>query len=128
MMSDLLRVPVAVWALGVSLLSFLIALAALGWQVAKHFLDGGRVKVYLNTAIWEPEVKLTTNSSGTLILQSDDSARSVTHGRALELAQLVVENPGRAAVTIYSPGLSISGHGKKHHSLVPRMFSTDSSF
>ena len=128
MMSDLLRVPVAVWALGVSLLSFLIALAALGWQVAKHFLDGGRVKVYLNTAIWEPEVKLTTNSSGTLILQSDDSARSVTHGRALELAQLVVENPGRAAVTIYSPGLSISGHGKKHHSLVPRMFSTDGSF
>lgn len=126
--SDLLGVSVAVWALGVSLFSFLIALGSLGWQVAKHFLDGGRVKVYLNAAIWEPEVSLTTNRSGKLKLQADDSARSVTHGKALELAQLVVENPGRAAVTIYSPGLSISGHGKRHHSLVPCMFSTDGSF
>jgi hypothetical protein len=112
----------------VSVLSLLIALSALGWQVAKHFLDGGRVKVYLNTAIWEPGIKLTTNRSGKLILKADDDARSVTHGRALELAQLVVENPGRTAVTVYSPGLSISGHGIKHHSLVPRMFSTDASF
>jgi len=128
MTPDPLGVPVAVWALGVSLVSFLVALAALGWQVAKHFLDGGRVKVYLNTAIWEPEFKLTTNRSGRFKLQNDSSARSVTYGRALELAQLVVENPGRIPVTIYNPGLSISGHGKKDHSLVPRMFSTDEMF
>lgn len=52
----------------------------------------------------------------------------MTRGRALELAQLVVENPGRTPVTIYSPGLNISGHGKKNHSLVPRMFSTGETF
>jgi hypothetical protein len=52
----------------------------------------------------------------------------VTHGRALELAQLVVENPGRTAVTIYSPGLAISGHGRKQHSLTPRMFATENGF
>ena len=40
-----LGVPVAVWALIVSSLSFTIALVALGWQIIKHFLDGGRVKV-----------------------------------------------------------------------------------
>lgn len=128
MTPDPLGVPVPVWALGVSLLSLLIALGAIGWQVAKHFLDGGRVRVYLNAAIWEPEFKLATNRSGKLQLQDDDSARSVTHGRALELAQLVVENPGRTPVTIYSPGLSISGHGKKNHSLGPRMFSTGETF
>lgn len=123
-----LGVPVPVWALGVSLFSLLIALTALGWQIAKHFLDGGRVRVYLNAAIWKPEFMLATNRSGKLRIRDDDSARSVQRGEALELAQLVVENPGRTAVTIYSPGLSISGHGKKHHSLVPRMFSTGTGF
>lgn len=128
MTPHLLDVPVAIWALGVSLVSLLIAFAALGWQVAKHFLDGGRVKVYLNTAIWEPGFRLTTNRSGKFKLQDDSSARSVMVGRALELAQLVVENPGRVPVTIYGPGLSISGHGKKDHSLVPQMFSTGEMF
>ncbi|WP_108250402.1 hypothetical protein [Planctomonas deserti] len=118
----------ATWALVVSLLSFLIALVALGWQVFKHFLDGGRVKVYLNTAILEPEFMLAVNRSGRFALRDDSVARSVKYGKALEVAQLVVENPGRVPVTVYSPGLSISGHGKKDHSLVPRMFATGASF
>jgi hypothetical protein len=120
--------PLATWALIISLLSFVIAIVALAWQVTKHFLDGGRVKVYLNTAIWEPEFMLATNQSGQFMLQNDNSARSVIQGRALELAQLVVENPGRVPVTIYYPGLSIDGHGKKKHSLVPRMFEVGDSF
>ncbi|MUL41513.1 hypothetical protein FZ103_10050 [Streptomonospora sp. PA3] len=128
MTPELSGVPVVVLALGVSLLSFGVALVALGWQITKHFLDGGRVNVYLNTAVWEPEFKLVTNHSGRHQLQDDASARSVTHGRALELAQLVVENPGRVPVTIYSPGLSFSGHGKKKHSVVPRMLATGDSF
>lgn len=66
-----------------------------------------------------------TNRPGRFALKNDNTARSVTHGRALELAQLVVENPGRVPLTVYSPGLSISGHGKKNHSLVPRMFATE---
>ncbi|WP_223692776.1 hypothetical protein [Leifsonia poae] len=125
---ELLGAPVATWALIVSSFSFAIALIALGWQVAKHFLDGGRVRVYLNTCVLEPEFMLSTNRSGRFALQNDVTARSVTDGRALELAQLVVENPGRVSVTIYSPGLSFSGHGKKNHSIVPRMFETGPSF
>ncbi len=125
---EMFGAPVATWALMISLLSFAIAIVALVWQVTKHFLDGGRVKVYLNTAVWEPEFMLATNRSGRFALKNDNVARSALHGRALELAQLVVENPGRVPVTIYSPGLSISGGGKKDHSLVPRMFGTEDSF
>ncbi|MGW6035211.1 hypothetical protein ACWFOS_16280 [Gordonia terrae] len=125
---ELLDVPVAVWALGLSLLSLGIAIAALGWQVAKHFLDGGRVKVYLNAAVWEPEVSLFTVTNGNFGLPNENAARTVTHGRGLELAQLVVENPGRVPVTIHSPGLYITGHGKKNHSVSPRSFSTGESF
>ncbi|MFF5626654.1 hypothetical protein ACFY5A_14900 [Microbacterium sp. NPDC012755] len=125
---EFLGIPLAVWAFGVSLLSFLIALSALGWQVTKHFLDGGRVKVYLNTAVWQPEFMIATNRSGKFAFKHGSASRSVTHGEALELAQLVVENPGRTAVTIYSPGLQFSGHGKKNHTVVPRMFETDGTF
>jgi hypothetical protein len=106
----------------------MIAIVALTWQVIKHFLDSGRVRVYLNTAIWEPGFMLATNRSGRFILKDDTSARQVARGRALELAQLVVENPGKVPVTIYSPGLAISGDGSKDHSLVPRLFATDASF
>jgi hypothetical protein len=126
---EFLGVPLAVWAFAVSLLSFLIALSALGWQVTKHFLDGGRVKVYLNTAILYPEFMIATNHSGKHQLQNKHPAMEVTrNGKALELAQLVVENPGRTALTIYSPGLQFSGHGKKNHTVVPRMFETEGTF
>jgi hypothetical protein len=125
---ELFGAPVATWALIVSLLSFAIALVALGWQIAKHFLDGGRVRVYLNTAILEPEFRIVTNRSGRFVLQNDDAARTVSRGGGLELAQLVVENPGRIPVTIYSPGLSFSGHGKKDHTISPRTFSTGDAF
>lgn len=125
---ELFGAPVATWALVVSLLSFATALVALGWQVAKHFLDGGRVRVYLNTAVLEPQIMLATNRDGRFTFRNDSAARGVAYGRALELAQLVVENPGRVPVTVYSPGLSFSGHGKKNHSLVPRMFATEGSF
>lgn len=125
---EFLGVPIAAWAFGLSILSFLIALGALGWQVTKHFLDGGRVRVYLNTTILQPEFMIATNHSGKFALKADSTSRGVTHGEALELAQLVVENPGRTAVTIYSPGLQFSGHGKKNHTVVPRMFDTGDSF
>ncbi|MBT1610661.1 hypothetical protein [Curtobacterium poinsettiae] len=125
---ELFGVPMASWALLVSLLSFGIAMVALGWQVTKHFLDGGRVKVYLNTAVLEPEIMVATMRSGRFSLTDEGVAASVTRGHALEVAQLVVENPGRIPVTIYSPGLAISGHGKRRHTLTPRMFTTRDTF
>lgn len=112
----------------ISLLSFAAALAALVWQFTKHVLDGGRVRVYLNAAIWEPEIMLATNRSGRFRLKDDQSAKAVVRGRALEVAQLVVENPGRIPVTVYSPGLAFSGHGKTKHSVSPRMFGTDGAY
>ncbi|MER7559053.1 hypothetical protein ABTZ46_19070 [Nocardioides sp. NPDC126508] len=63
-----------------------------------------------------------------MLLKNNHSAWNVTRGRALELAQLVVENPGRSPVTIYSPGLSFSQHGIKKHSVVPQLFGTGDSF
>lgn len=125
---EILGLSVVALSLIISLLSFAAALGALAWQLAKHFLDGGRVRLYLNTAIWEPEVMLATNRSGRFLLKDDQAAQAVIRGRALEVAQLVVENPGRTPVTVYSPGLAFSGHGRRKHSVVPRMFGTDGAF
>ena len=125
---EFLGLSVVTLTLIISILSFAIAMVALVWQITKHFLDGGRVRVSLNAAIWEPDFMLATNHSGRLLMKNEDAAKAVIRGRALEVAQLVVENPGRIPVTVYSPGLSFSGHGKKKHSVVPRMFATDGAY
>lgn len=125
---EVLGLSVVTLTLAISLLSFVAALVALTWQFAKHILDGGRVRVYLNAAIWEPDVMLATNRSGRFVHKNAQVAHAVVRGRALEVAQLVVENPGRIPVTVYSPGLAFSGHGKKKHSVVPRMFGTDGAY
>uniref|UniRef100_UPI001F344624 hypothetical protein n=1 Tax=Streptomyces sp. NRRL F-6674 TaxID=1463877 RepID=UPI001F344624 len=40
----------------------------------------------------------------------------------LELAQLVVENPGRTAITVYTPSLAIMGTDKPDYTICPRFF------
>ncbi|MEU2358021.1 hypothetical protein ABZ599_34445 [Streptomyces misionensis] len=115
-----LGVPVAVLALAVSLLSFAVALGALGWQITKHRLDGGRPKVYLNVAVWEPNSKIMVNRSGKWELNTTDLGESGSEN--IELAQLVVENPGRTAITVYTPGLAITGTEKPAYSISPRAF------
>ncbi|MEV5175055.1 hypothetical protein AB0L10_29135 [Streptomyces flaveolus] len=115
-----LGVPVAVLALAVSLLSFVVALGALGWQITKHRLDGGRPKVYLNVAVWEPNSKIMVNRSGKWELNTTDLGESGSEN--IELAQLVVENPGRTAITVYTPGLAIAGTEKPAYSISPRAF------
>jgi hypothetical protein len=111
---------VATLALAVSLLSFAVALGALGWQIAKHRLDGGRPRVYLNAALWEPHAKILVNRSGEWELSTVGLDGPLREN--IELAQLVVENPGRTAITIYSPGLAIEGTGKPDYSISPRRF------
>lgn len=116
---EILGAPVATVALLVAGSS----LAALTWQIVKHFLDGGRVRVYLNAASLEPELMLTTNESGRFALGLGTTAKRPPRAR-LELAQLVVENPWKVPVTIYSPGLFYKGSGRTKHAVTPRLIAT----
>ncbi|WP_349884699.1 hypothetical protein ABRP18_011820 [Microbacterium sp. WHRI 7836] len=116
----LLGLPVEIVALLVAGLGLIASLAALTWQFTKHILDGGRVKVYLNPGVWEPGFAIRINRSGKFAMR-EESLYPVTRNN-FEIAQLVVENPGRTAITIYSPGLALTGTGYKAHSLTPRSF------
>ena len=116
---ELFGIPVAVLALIVAGAGFLISVFAVGWQVVKHLLDGGRVKVQLNAASWEPGFMLMVNRTGKWELDPNGQKSSPDR---IEVAQLVVENPGRTPVTVYSPGIAIEGDGTKHHRISPRMF------
>jgi hypothetical protein len=123
----ILGLPVEVLALVVAGVGLAASLGALGWQFAKHVLDGGRVKVYLNAGIWEPSFALRINETGRFALRADDDT-AATFRDHFEVAQLVIENPGRTAVTVYKPGLAISGAGAKRHSLTPRTFELGEGF
>jgi hypothetical protein len=112
---EVVGIPVATLALVVASLSLVVALSALGWQIAKHLLDGGRVKVYLNSAVWEPELRLLVDRSGKW---NAGTAHIVPEN--IELAQLVVENPGRIAITVYNPSLAITGTKHKDYTVAPR--------
>jgi hypothetical protein len=121
---QLLGLPVAVIALGVATLSFIASAFSIGWQIVKHVLDGGRVKVYLNAAVWEPGTALYTNRTGRFVVDDMEVRGPVRRRGTFEVAQLVVENPGRTAVTVYSPGLDARGTGKKKYIIAPRTFAT----
>ncbi|MCX5357287.1 hypothetical protein OG864_00625 [Streptomyces sp. NBC_00124] len=118
--SAILGIPVASLAFAVSLLSLTVALGALCWQIAKHRLDGGRPKVYLNTVIWEPNSKIMVNRSGKW--EFTVAGLGEPGSENIELAQLVVENPGRTAITVYTPGLAIKGTRKPDYTISPRAF------
>ncbi|WP_420035771.1 hypothetical protein ACN2WE_29110 [Streptomyces sp. cg28] len=113
---ELFGAPTASLALAVSALSFTVAFTALAWQVMKHRLDGGRPKVYLNVAIWEPHRSLHVNRNGKWEIPATVGSEN------LELAQLVVENPGRTAITIYTPAIAIRGTKNRQYTMTPRLF------
>lgn len=117
---ELFGIPVAVLALVVAGAGFLVSFIALAWQISKHMLDGGRVRVYLNAATWEPGARFTTNNTGKWKMEAGEFGRVAKEN--IELAQLVVENPGRTAITIHRPGLAVSTRGKKDYFVTPRMF------
>ncbi|MGJ9425911.1 hypothetical protein ACHABX_08720 [Nesterenkonia halotolerans] len=109
-----------VLALVIACIGVAMAAASLLWQVLKHFLDGGRVKVQLNIGVWHPGRILWTNHEGQLKLEYEDVKK-----RGLdffEVGQLVVENPTRTPVTIHSSGLFFTGTGHKNHTSVPVSF------
>ncbi len=78
------------------------------------------MRVYLNAATWEPDARLTTNNTGKWKMETGEFGRFAKEN--IELAQLVVENPGRTAITIHRPSLAISTKGKKEYFVTPRMF------
>ncbi len=76
--------------------------------------------MYLNAATWEPNARLTTNNTGKWKMKAGEFGRVSKEN--IELAQLVVENPGRTAITVHRPSLAISTRGKKGYFVTPRMF------
>ncbi|MEU6850627.1 hypothetical protein ABZ901_11955 [Actinacidiphila alni] len=119
----LFGVQVAVLALVIAAFGFVVSLIALGWQISKHILDGGRVKVYLNPAILEPNFRLITNRNGKWPISTKDLDHVKPEN--LEVAQLVVENPGRTAVTVYTPSLAVYGVRNQEYTIAPRMFNLE---
>lgn len=109
-----------VLALVIACIGVAMAAGSLLWQVLKHFLDGGRVKVQLNIGAWHPDRVLWTNHEGRLKLEYEDvRKRGLEY---FEVGQLVIENPTRTPVTIHSSGLFFSGTGHKNHTSVPVTF------
>lgn len=109
-----------VLALVIACIGVAMAAASLLWQVLKHFLDGGRVKVQLNIGAWHPDRILWTNHEGRLKLEYEDVRKRGLE--FFEVGQLVIENPTRTPVTIHSSGLFFTGTGHKNHTSVPVSF------
>ncbi|MFE9562356.1 hypothetical protein ACFYM0_14765 [Streptomyces sp. NPDC006487] len=120
--AEFLGIQIPTLALGVSLLSFSAAAFSLGWQIVKHVLDGGRVRVYLNAGILS-ENSIVVNDTGKwdTPYPFDGGPPSAN----IEVAQLVIENPGRSSITIYNPALDISGVKEGHYSVGPSTFEFD---
>lgn len=62
---------------------------------------------------------LTTRNDGKL---SYSKRQSIRLGPGIELAQIIVENPGRLAVTIIAVELEVIGGTEKDYSVTPRLF------
>jgi hypothetical protein len=111
-----------VTALVFSALSLTASLGALWWQVRMFFLSGGRVTVAMNLAELIPYAgvaRMTTREDGKRCLTARASGPG---GPGIELAQVVVQNPGRLAVTISKVELELVGGTEKDYSVTPRVF------
>ncbi|MER7758652.1 hypothetical protein [Streptomyces sp. NPDC097619] len=118
--AELFGMQTPAFALVVSLLSFTVAVTTLGWQVVKHVLDGGRVRVQLNAAVLS-ESAMAVNDTGKwgIAYPPFDGGAPSAH---LEVAHLVVENPGRYGVTVHGPALVVSGARAGRYAICPALF------
>lgn len=96
----------------VSTLSFLMSIVLLSWQIRKHILDGPRIQLDINTVFYYPECEIGTNESGDFTYKINHLSKGFLRGDCVELCKIIIENPGREAVTIYSPGLELEFSGR----------------
>lgn len=100
-------------------LALLVACAAAltTWRIHKD--AGGRVKVQMNTAAYFPYAgtgRLGRNDKGKFSLPESPEP-------SVELAQIIIENPGRTGVTVTGVGLRIEGLNRANYTVVtPRAF------
>jgi hypothetical protein len=106
---------IAWMSLMVAMLSSLTSIILLIWQILKHFLDGPRVQMHINTAFYDPEVEIGVNQREQFTYKLDKLSKGFLEGRCVELCQMIIENPGREAVTLYSPGLELKFSGRKKY-------------
>lgn len=123
----------------ISGVALLVSVSGFLWGVFKHFhFDGGRVLVTIRPAIWNPGVSIfrITAPAGKWRGLRESAGRPSATG--VECAELVVENAGRTAVTVYGVGFTYAGgrrppHRRKwnvprwlrrraRHSVTPRLF------
>lgn len=114
-----------------SVLALLISVGGLVWAVAKHFLfDGGRVRVTIRPALWDPSggVVRTDSSNGSFRTDARRAVDSIMRLKGVECAELTVDNAGRTAVTIRSVGIAFRGQrphgwrGRRLHLVAPGAF------
>lgn len=100
----------------IALVAVIIATGAgiLTWRI--HFETGARVDVKMNVAAYEP-------SSGTLLVNEDGGFKLGASQRPrVELAQVVVENRGRTAVTVTEVQLRAVGGETLNRQVIPRRY------
>lgn len=104
------------WFAGIALIVSAIT-AFITWK--NHHDSGGRVKVQMNTAAYQPYAgtgSLLRNDKGTFFLQE-------SRDPSVELAQIIIENPGRTGVTVTGVGLRIEGLNRANYTVItPRAF------
>jgi hypothetical protein len=90
--------------------------AFITWK--NHHDSGGRVTVRMNAAAYVPfsgTGSLRRNDAGTFLLEESPEP-------SVELAQIIIDNPGRTGVTITGVSLRVEGLNRGTYRVTPRSF------
>ncbi|MDV6012115.1 hypothetical protein [Haloechinothrix sp. LS1_15] len=82
-------------------LSSVVAIGVIIWETHKYFLEGARVRIYLNPGT----ITVDENGRSQLVVHPDKWSNAQPAGRTPELAVLDIVNAGRTGVTLSHPGL-----------------------
>ncbi len=104
-------------ALVVSWISLSIAILALAWSPFQHWLSGGRLRVSLDSVIWDSLGGVFSRDSGVWELPADNSLKWQPTRYYFEAARVTVANRGRLPVSISVPVLRVGGTGNKHYTI-----------